>query len=55
MPDIKALYSDYVKTLETYIMFKIKQKTVALTPELLKKDRKPIMLSIGSPTTRPPE
>ena len=55
MPDIKALYSDYVKTLDTYIMFKIKQKTVALTPELLKKDRKPIMLSIGSPTTRPPE
>lgn len=55
MPDIKALYSEYVKTLDTYIMFKIKQKTVALTPELLKKDRKPIMLSIGSPTTRPPE
>ena len=55
MPDIKSLYSDYVKTLDTYIMFKIKQKTVKLTPELLKKDRKPIMLSIGAPTTRPPE
>ncbi len=55
MPDIKSLYSEYVKTLDTYIMFKIKQKTVKLTPELLKKDRKPIMLSIGAPTTRPPE
>jgi len=55
MPDIKSLYSDYVKELDTYIMFKIKQKTVKLTPELVKKDRKPIMLSIGSPTTRPPE
>ena len=55
MPDIKALYSDYVKTLDTYIMFKIKQRTVQLTPELIKKDRAPIMLSIGAPTTRPPE
>ncbi len=55
MPDIKALYSDYVKTLDTYIMFKIKQQTVKLTPELIKKDRAPIMLSIGAPTTRPPE
>lgn len=55
MPDIKALYSDYVKTLDTYIMFKIKQQTVKLTPELVAKDRAPIMLSIGAPTTRPPE
>ena len=55
MPDIKSLYSEYVKTLDTYIMFKIKQHTVQLTPELVKKDRAPIMLSIGSPTTRPPE
>ena len=36
-------------------MFKIKQQTVKLTPELIKKDRAPIMLSIGAPTTRPPE
>ena len=55
MPNIKALYSDYVKTLDTYIMFKIKQQTVKLTPELVAKDRAPIMLSIGAPTTRPPE
>ena len=55
MPDIKALYSDYVKNLDTYIMFKIKQQTVKLTPELVAKDRAPIMLSIGAPTTRPPE
>ena len=55
MPDIKALYSDYVKTLDTYIMFKIKQQTVKLTPELVAKNRSPIMLSIGAPTTRPPE
>ncbi|MDD3593748.1 MAG: aminotransferase class I/II-fold pyridoxal phosphate-dependent enzyme [Candidatus Gastranaerophilales bacterium] len=55
MPDIKALYSDYVKTLETYIMFKIAQDTNRLRPELEAKGRPPIMLSIGAPTQNPPQ
>lgn len=53
--DVKSLYSEYVKSLETYIMFRIKQDTIRLTPELLKKDRKPINLSIGAPVQAPPE
>ncbi len=51
--DIKSLYSDYVKTLETYIMFRIKQRTTELTPELKAKNRAPINLSIGAPTQAP--
>ncbi|GEM_PF-199117 len=53
--DIKSLYSDYVKTLETYIMFRIKQEMTRLTPELKAKNRAPINLSIGAPTQAPPE
>lgn len=53
--DIKSLYSDYVKTLETYIMFRIKQDMIRLTPELKAKNRAPINLSIGAPTQAPPE
>lgn len=52
--NIKNLYSDYVKTLETYIMFRIKQRTAELTPELTAKNRTPINLSIGAPTQPPP-
>lgn len=53
--DIQSLYSDYVKTLETYIMFRIKQEMIRLTPELKAKNRPPINLSIGAPTHNPPE
>ncbi len=53
--DIKNLYSDYVKTLETYIMFRIKQRTTELTPELKAKNRTPINLSMGAPTQAPPQ
>ena len=53
--DIKSLYSDYVKTLETDIMFRIKQEMTRFTPELKAKNRAPINLSIGAPTQAPPE
>lgn len=53
--NIKNLYSDYVKTLETYIMFRIKQDMIRLTPELKAKNRAPINLSIGAPVQPPPE
>lgn len=54
-PDVKKLYSEYVKTLETYIMFRIKQEMLRLTPELKAKNRAPINLSIGAPVQAPPE
>ncbi|MFH0702242.1 MAG: aminotransferase class I/II-fold pyridoxal phosphate-dependent enzyme [bacterium] len=53
--NIKSLYSDYVKTLETYIMFRIKQETIRLTPSLKAKNRAPVELSMGAPTQPPPE
>lgn len=52
---MKELFNDYVQSLETYIMFQIKQETQRLTPELTAKDRKPISLSMGAPVERPPE
>jgi len=53
--NIKSLYSDYVKTLETYIMFRIKQRTQELTPDLKARNRAPINLSIGAPIQSPPK
>jgi LL-diaminopimelate aminotransferase len=52
--DIKSLYSEHVKDLQTYIMFRIKQRMLDLTPELEKKDRTPLNMSIGAPTQPPP-
>lgn len=52
---IKSLYSDYCKDMETYIMFKIAQRVVDLTPMLTEKGRPPIRMSIGAPTVDPPK
>ena len=52
---MKELFNDYVQTLETYIMFQIKQETLRLTPELTAKGRKPISLAMGAPVERPPQ
>ncbi|MBQ2871023.1 aminotransferase class I/II-fold pyridoxal phosphate-dependent enzyme [bacterium] len=52
---MKELFNRYVQEIETYIMFQIKQKTLELTPELIKKNRAPIGLDIGAPTDNPPK
>jgi LL-diaminopimelate aminotransferase len=41
--------------METYIMFRIAQRVVELTPELEKKGRPPLKMSIGAPTVDPPK
>ena len=48
-------FNDYVQSLETYIMFRIKETVAKITPELVAKGRKPIMLSMGAPTAMPPK
>ena len=48
-------FNDYVQSLETYIMFRIKETVAKITPELEKKNRSPIMLSMGAPTANPPK
>ena len=52
---IKELFNDYVQNLETYIMFQIKQMAQDLKPELDKRNRTPISLSMGAPTQNPPK
>src|SRR5574344_1199425 len=52
---MNELFNDYIKDLQTYIMVRIAQETQELTPELEKKGRKPIFLSIGAPVQDPPE
>ena len=52
---MQEIFNDYVQSLETYIMFRIKEKVAKLTPELTAKGRAPIALSMGAPTQAPPE
>lgn len=51
---MKELFNDYVQSLETYIMFQIKQETQRLKPELEAKGRSPISLDMGAPVQAPP-
>lgn len=49
MGNLKSKFNNCVQSLETYIMFQIKQRQIELTEELTKKGRKPIALSMGAP------
>jgi len=53
--DIKALYSESIRDMETYIMFRIAKRVADLTPELTARGRAPIKLSIGAPVVDPPK
>ena len=52
---MQEFFNDYMQNMDTYIMFRIKEKVAKLTPELKKRDRAPISLSMGAPTQAPPE
>ena len=52
---MKNLFNDDVMSLDTYIMFRLKEETVRLTPELSARNRAPIALSMGAPTANPPK
>ena len=52
---MQEFFNDYIQDLETYIMFRIKEEVGRITPELIKKNRAPIMLSMGAPTQMPPK
>ena len=51
---MKQFFNEFAANIDTYIMFKIKEKTAKLEDELTKKNRKPISLAMGAPTTKPP-
>jgi len=54
-PNIKSLTSDYCAEMQPYIMFRIAQRVMDLTPQLEAKGRPPIKMSIGAPTIAPPQ
>ena len=53
--NIEKLFNKEVMTLDTYIMFRLKEATAKLKPELIAKNRAPISLSMGAPTANPPK
>ena len=52
---MKELFNEYVQSLETYIMFRIKQRVAEIKPMLEEKGRSPIFLSMGAPAQLPPK
>ena len=52
---MKQLFNEYTANIDTYIMFKIKEKMNMLYDELSDKNRKPISLAMGAPTNNPPK
>jgi len=52
---MREKFNDYVNSMTTYIMFKIKAAANKLRPELEEKGRAPIFLSMGAPTAPPPK
>ena len=52
---MENLFNDSVKSLETYIMFRIKQKAAELAPGLAKRGRAPIAMAMGAPVVPPPD
>ena len=52
---MQELFNDYIQTLDTYIMFRIKETVARITPELKEKSRAPISLAMGAPTQNPPK
>lgn len=51
----EKLFNKDVMSLETYIMFRLKERTDELREELTKRNRAPISLSMGAPTMMPPK
>ena len=52
---MQEFFNDNVQSIETYIMFRIKEAVAKLTPELTAKNRAPISLAMGAPTQAHPK
>ena len=52
---MRQFFNEYAASIDTYIMFKIKEKTAQLADDLIKKGRAPISLAMGAPTLEPPK
>lgn len=53
--NLEKLFNKEVMSLDTYIMFKLKEETARLKDELTARNRAPISLSMGAPTANPPK
>lgn len=53
--NIEKLFNKDVMSLDTYIMFRLKEETERLKDELTARNRAPITLSMGAPTANPPK
>lgn len=53
--NLEKLFNKEVMSLDTYIMFKLKEETLRLKDELTAKNRAPVSLSMGAPTANPPK
>lgn len=52
---MKQFFNKNAASIDTYVMFKIKEKTEELREELTKRNRAPISLAMGAPTINPPD
>ncbi len=52
---MEKLFNEDIMAIDTYIMVKLKEKTAQLRDKLTQKNRTPISLSMGAPTSNPPE
>ena len=52
---MKQFFNEFAASIDTYIMFRIKEKTNQLKDEITKKGRAPISLAMGAPTAQPPK
>ena len=52
--NMEKLFNEDVMAIDTYIMVQLKEKTAKLKDKLTKKNRAPISLSMGAPTSAPP-
>ena len=52
---MENLFNEDIMSIDTYIMVKLKEKTAQLAEKLTQKNRAPISLSMGAPTSAPPQ
>lgn len=52
---MENLFNEDIMAMDTYIMVKLKEKTAQLAEKLTQKNRAPIALSMGAPTSSPPQ
>lgn len=53
--NLEKLFNKDIMSIDTYIMVKLKEKTAQLSEKLTQRNRAPIALSMGAPTSAPPQ